>query len=146
MKMKECAYMVTKKSEAGFSFASLLLTITIVFTTLPFMAYLLEHININTHEEFISVHQFFNYVRDELIESEHYHTSHDTISYQLENGDTGTFSKYQNLVRRQVNKKGHEVYLRDVQHIQIQPVKYGIHLSITSMRGNVYEKTIILHK
>lgn len=146
MNKKECVYMATRKNEFGFSFASLLFTITIVFTTLPFVAYLLEHISYNSHQEYISVQQFFNYVRDELIESKNYHVNKDTISYQLENDDVSTFSKYQNLIRRQVNKKGHEIYLRDIQHLKIESVKYGVHLSITSIRGKTYEKTIILHE
>lgn len=141
---KKYAYMATRPSSAGYSMISMLFTISIIFISLPFVTYLLSSLSYTTHQESVSVNQFFLYVRDELIGSEKYEISQHTMSYELENGDNASITQYQNLVRRQVQGKGHEVYLRNVQQLSFKPVTYGLRISIRTLQGELYEKTLFI--
>lgn len=136
--------MVTLKNEFGFSFASILLTITLIFITLPFAAYLLDNLTYSSQQEAISVQQFVFYLRDELIQSESYKMNKSSISYKINDEEIGKISKYGDLIRRQVNNKGHEIYLRDIKDFSLESSTYGIHVVITTLSGEKYEETIIL--
>ena len=52
---------------------------------------------------------------------------------------------YKNVIRRQV-KGGHEIYLRDVQDFQIEPLPYGGKIIITMETGGIYEKNFDFYK
>lgn len=136
--------MVTHPSSAGYSMISMLFTISIIFISLPFITYLLSSLSYTSHQEAVSVNQFFLYVRDDLIESEKYEMGQHTISYELENGDNASITQYQNLVRRQVQGKGHEIYLKNVQQLSFKPVTYGLRVSVRTLQGELYEKTLFI--
>lgn len=144
--MKKHVYTDTHRNEDGFSMISMLITITIIFISLPFLTYLLSSLSYSSHQELISVNQFFLFLRDELFESSHINIDHpQSISYELDNGDLATISKYNDLIRRRVEKKGHEIYLREISELLFKETPLGIEITITTRRGEVYEKKIILY-
>src|SRR5699024_12821527 len=109
---KKHAYTVIDNNEKGFSMISMLITITIIFVTLPFFSYLLSHLSYSSHQEFLSVNQFFLFLRDELIESHRVEiVDPQSINYELRNGEIAEISKYNRIVRRRRQGKGHEVVL-----------------------------------
>lgn len=143
---KKHAYTVIDNNEKGFSMISMLITITIIFVTLPFFAYLLSHLSYTSHQEFLSVNQFFLFLRDELIESPRVEiVDPQSINYELRNGEIAEISKYNDIVRRRVQGKGHEVFLRDVKKLSLKRISNGIQVELTTKQGEIYEKQIILY-
>lgn len=142
--LKKHAYMAIVKNEKGVTMISMLIAITIIFISLPFLAYLLSSLSYSSHQELISVNQFFLFLRDELVESSQIKVANSSsIIYELENGNEVTFSKYNDLIRRQVDRKGHEIYLREVKALQFTEHPHGIVIKVTTNRGEVYEKTFM---
>src|SRR5699024_5073249 len=96
---KKHAYTVIDNNEKGFSMISMLITITIIFVTLPFFAYLLSHLSYSSHQEFLSVNQFFLFLRDELIEFPRVElVDPQSINYELRYGETEKSRKYQSIM------------------------------------------------
>lgn len=144
-KLKKNVYTAIARNEFGFSMISMLTTITIIFISLPFLAYLLNSLAYSSHQEMISTHQFFLFLRDELTESPHIEIiNSDAISYELKNGDFAEISFYNNLVRRRVEGKGHEIYLRDVDSLTFKKTSHGMLITVSTMQGESYEKQIVL--
>jgi competence protein ComGF len=137
-----------RKGEKGFTFIHLLAAITILSISLPFLAYLLNAASYNNNYNEISVQQFFQYLRNEVIQAAGYQIRpHPTALYlDLENGSTAKIEQYGNVIRRQVSGTGHEVYLRDVSQIKFRDIDYGFSLSITTSEGEQYEKSFVFYE
>lgn len=137
--------MATLKNDHGFSMVSMLAAVSLIFITLPFVAYLLSSLSYTSHYDSLSVNHFFLFLRDELIEAEDIEIKPYSIDYEVENGEIATISHYKDLVRRQVGKRGHEVYLRDVEQIIFKTASYGIRVTIITSKGDRYAKTLFIH-
>ena len=144
--MKQFVYMVINKSERGFTLLSMLITITVLFTTLPLLAHLIKSVNYSTNYDEISIQQFFQFLRNEFIMATDYHVSENRIILHLRDGKKVSFEKYQNVILRQVGGEGHDIYLRDVAEISFSSRSYGAHVAITSLQGVRYEKTIVFYE
>ncbi|MEN1970579.1 ComGF family competence protein [Lentibacillus sp. N15] len=138
--------MVTQQNESGFTFLTLLVTVTILFMILPFASYFLKSVDYPSHNQEIAVQQFFYFLRDDVLRAKEY-TVPSATQIRLINEDNTivTIEQYKDLVRRQVGKKGHEIYLRDVQTVSFEKLSYGVQVTITSLQGETYEKTIVFY-
>src|SRR5690625_4566135 len=137
-----------QKNEKGFTFLHLLVAITILSVSLPYLSYLLQAASYDNNYNEISVQQFFQYLRNDVIQSTGYRlrSSPSRINLELENGKTATFELYGNLIRRQVDGRGHEVYLRDVRQIRLKSLHYGFKLNITMAEGEIHEKIFVFYE
>jgi competence protein ComGF len=140
--------MVFLKREKGFTFLQLLIAITFLSVSLPFLGYLLNAAAYHNNYNEISVQQFFQYIRNDVIHSTGYQISSNPpqIILELEDGKTAMIEPYQDLIRRHVDGRGHEVYLRDVKEIQLDNLDYGFRLQITTSKGEEYEKSFVFYE
>ncbi len=145
-RMKKCAYMEDLNNERGFSIVSMLLVVTLLYLTIPFLAYLLQKSSFEHHYENLSVEHFFLFLRNDVLEAIDYDVQKDTLQLHLPNGKKATISIYKQDVRRQVDGKGHEIYLKDIQQLSFQQLPFGIQATVTTLRGETYEKTIIFYE
>ncbi|WP_443257925.1 competence type IV pilus minor pilin ComGF [Virgibacillus sp. L01] len=134
------------KNENAFSFLSVILTISLLFIIIPFTGYLLKGVSFTSNYDELSIQQFFYFLRDEVIESTDIKIEPTKITLHQTNGSVVTIEKYQSLIRRKVDSKGHEVFLRDVQAVNFKSTVYGFHVTITSAKGEQFEKTIIIYR
>lgn len=128
------------KNEQGFNFISLLTMITIIFLTLPFLSYALQTVKTTNNYGELAVYEFFRFIRDEMLQSHDYYIRDHTLYLLQEDNETITISKYDSLIRRQVNGRGHEIYLRGVDSFNLKEEPLGIKLIITTEEGATYEK------
>ncbi|HLR41589.1 MAG TPA: ComGF family competence protein [Virgibacillus sp.] len=144
---KNYAYMAYRKNEQGFTFFSMLVTITILFTTLPLLGFLLKSVNYSSNYDDVAVHQFFHFLQNDVTDSIGYDVRDDMITLHVpgEEEAIASIGQYKQLVRRQVDGKGHEIYLRDIKDFTITSLAYGFHVSILSLQGEHYEKTIVFY-
>lgn len=133
---------VLLKNRNGFTFISLLTALSIIAITLPITGALIQASKTFSNYEYISVYQFFLFLRDESIASSHVEIIDNKLIFHQED-DIATISSYQDVVRRQVNGKGHEIYLRNVKFINFEPLPSGIQVQVTNIEGELFEKTII---
>ncbi|WP_156290735.1 competence type IV pilus minor pilin ComGF [Oceanobacillus salinisoli] len=144
-KQKHSVFMGCLKIEKGFSYVTMLLAITIISMTLPFIGYLIQatsQLSSNYHE--LSTQQFFQFLRDELIQSTEVNIYNNKM--KLTQGETiATIEHYEDVIRRQVDGTGHEILLRDVQNADFRRSPYGITIQITNSKGEIYDKNIVFY-
>lgn len=132
----------------GFTFISMLISLTIVALTLPFIHYALSTLQLKqNYTEALSVQEFFIHLRDEIILSTSVHVANNQLYIRFTDLDdnverTALFSQYNNSIRRQVNGQGHEIYLHQVADVVFEGHSNVILLTITGESGAVYEKTL----
>ncbi len=145
-KAKQFVYTVLDKREDAFTLLSMLMIITILFTMLPLLAYLINSIAYTSSYDELSTQQFFNFLRDELMLATDYSISKNKIVLDDLEGKKVSFERYNNVILRRVDGLGHDIYLRDVQAIDFTDISYGVQVEITSLRGETYEKSIIYYE
>lgn len=132
----------------GFTLISMLVAMTILVLTLPFVYYALSALQLKqTNTEALSVQQFFIQLHYEVMSSSSVYVANNQLYIQfMERNDhterVARVSLYNNTIRRQVNGLGHEIYLRQVSDITFEEQTNAILLTITKESGEVYEKTI----
>lgn len=150
LKTKEIPSVYTDfpKNKQGFTMISSLFTLIIISLTLPLFIYLLQSTyNYTTnHEQFSIQHFFLFFLQDEMKHSTDYNISNNQLQLSSSTGDLISFQLQGELVIRKVNQKGYEVYLRNTDKIYFSPNDYGMKVSITTNKGEQYEKQIIYYE
>lgn len=75
-----------------------------------------------------------------------YKADNKKVVLDLPEGKKATLEWYNDLIQRQVDGKGFEVFLRDVKGVQFSALSYGVHVTITTLQGAHYEKTIVFYE
>lgn len=132
----------------GFTLISMLIGMTILVLTLPFVYYALSTLQLKqNYTESLSVQQFFIQLRNEVIFSTSVHVADNQLYIRfIDRNDnqekTAKFSQYNNSIRRQVNGQGHEIYLHKISNVRFEEQANAILFTITGESGAVYEKTL----
>jgi|SRR5699024_6733768 len=143
---KKFVSLAIKNDEAGMTFVSMLMAMTIFGISLPFIIFFLSQLDSPQLDEDLQVQQFFIFIRDDALMSEHVYAEDNKLFFSLDTGETAKVEQYQNLIRRQVNGRGHEIYLRNIETFIVKPVAFGNKLIITTDKGATYEKTIATYE
>ncbi|WLV23555.1 ComGF family competence protein [Aciduricibacillus chroicocephali] len=144
--------MAIPPSEHGFTFISLLLGLTFLAIAFPLLAHTLKTAKHDSYYEELSIQQFFSVLRIELAQASNVHIDSDKrkISYKLpddsETAGVAMIGQYEDLIRRQVDNLGHEIYLRGIQTVQFERLSYGLKVLIVGKGGEDYSKVIVLHE
>lgn len=146
--MKLFVSTVCQNNEKGFTFLHLLVAISVLTVSLPFLSYLLNAADYHNNYHEISVQQFFLYMRNDVIQSTGYHIRQTPpeIYLNLRDGRTARFEQYDDLIRRQVDGRGHEVYLRDIVEMELSHLDYGFQIKITTLEGETCEKAFVFYE
>lgn len=134
----------------GFTMISMLFSLTILVIALPFLTYLIKSAKHDSQYQELAIQHFFVHLRDDLITARTLSVTPQSIYFTIKHTDgseeTGSISQYKNLVRRQINQQGHEVYLRDIEQILFEKTAHGVKVIVSSLEGEQYEKIITLYK
>ncbi|GEN87395.1 competence type IV pilus minor pilin ComGF [Oceanobacillus sp. FSL W8-0428] len=135
-------------SAHGFTLISMLIAMTILVLTLPFVYYALSTLQIKqTYTESLSIQQLFTQLRNDIISSTSAHIADNQLYIRfIDQSDniekTARFSQYNNSIRRQINGQGHEIYLHQVSNVVFEEQSNAIFLTITMESGEFYEKIL----
>ncbi|MBU5594774.1 prepilin-type N-terminal cleavage/methylation domain-containing protein [Amphibacillus sp. MSJ-3] len=135
-------FISSQSNEHGFTLIEMLISFSILSFLLLITPTIWTYLNYQPQTERFSVHQFFHVITDEVQLYQVLGDSHDSLSLQTIDQKHILISKYKDTIRRQVNRAGHEVLMRDVQSFE---VKYFDHYLVIKLRlksGNLYEKVI----
>jgi len=143
---KKFVYMAINLRERGFTLLSTLLIILIISITMPLLTSLLSSISYSTNDDTFSIQHFFYFLRNDLLAAVDYKVEHNKLFLDLPSKKTAMIEKYGSVIRRQIDGKGHEIYLRDVKELTFKPKSYGVYTKVTSIQGEIYEKTIIFYE
>src|SRR5690625_7047138 len=103
--MMNFAYMERAKNNAGFTFISLLITLIIIFTTLPLLVQLTKTVSYRTNYNELSIQQFYHYLRDDLIEATAFQVSEHSLELLLQDDNTARSEEHTS----ELQSRGHLV-------------------------------------
>ncbi|MFC2948180.1 competence type IV pilus minor pilin ComGF [Virgibacillus sediminis] len=138
--------MELRKNDSGFTFLNMFFTLAIIAASLPFLSHLVTYSQPNDHLDELSVQQFFRFVRNDLINSVDYALTSDSLYLTLVDGTVATIETYQDSIRRRVEGKGHELYLRNMETLEFSEAEQGISVTVRSLEGNTYEKILVFYE
>lgn len=146
-KKKKHAYSGTLSNQKGFTLLSILLAISILFITIPFLEYVTKSLDYTTNYTDLSFYQLFHFMRDDIIRSTDYTIGDQVISLHSLAGTMVTYEKYQDIIRRRVNGEGHEVFIqKNIEDLTFEKISYGVKAIITTTDGAVYEKKFTIYQ
>lgn len=144
-KEKHFVYTVISKSEQGFTLLSMLAMLTILFTVLPLLAYITKSVTYDSLYDEASIQQFYQFLRDEMLLATDYSVGKNKLTLDTSDRKKISFTRYKQQILRQVDRQGHDIYLRDIEEIVFKELPYGIQVEIISLEGKQYEKTIVFY-
>lgn len=136
-------YMEWRNNELGITLISHLLRLVIILITLPIIVFSINNIKVLPLSESLKVQQFFFILQLEAYTAKNVYTSNNQLFFTLSTGETAQFHNYQDVIRRQVQGRGHEIYLRDVKSLMTTELPYGVHVQVTTLKGDTYERTLV---
>lgn len=147
MRKKNHVYSGTLVNQKGFTLLSMLLTISILFMTVPFLEYVTKSLSYTTNYTDLSFYQLFHFIRDDILRSTDFTIEDQTISLNSIDGTTISYERYQKIIRRQVDGTGHEVFIQDnIEDLSFEKISYGVKAIIKTTDGVVYEKNFNVYQ
>lgn len=133
-------YVSMIKHRQGFTLAEVLLSLTVLMTALLILVPLLNQLRPEDWNADWSSHQFSQLLQEELNDATHIQTHENILSLTNREKETVTIEQYQNVVRRRVSGKGHEVWLYDINNIKFSSLPGSLRLHIEFKGGETFEK------
>lgn len=86
-------------------------------------------------------------MRDDIIRSTDFAIENQTISLTAIDGTNVTYEKYNDIIRRQVDGTGHEVFIqKNIKDLSFEKISYGVKAIITTTDGAIYEKKFTIYQ
>lgn len=143
---KKYVYTEWRNDERGVTYISLLFGLLVISLFVPIIQILWTHFTVEPLKDDIKIQQFYILLRNEMLQAKSVTHDERVIYLQLETDELATISQYKDVIRRQVDGKGHEIYLRNVANFKLIPHNYGVNVQVESSEGNKYEKTIAFYE
>ncbi|WP_440895845.1 competence type IV pilus minor pilin ComGF [Amphibacillus sp. Q70] len=141
-KLNKQLFISSQSTEDGFTLIEMLISFSIMFFILLITPTLWQYLDHQPQTERFSVDQFFHAVSDEVQLNQLLEQSTYSLSLQSTDQKHILLSKYNDTIRRQVNRTGHEILLRDVQTFEVDYHDQYLIIQLKMKSGNVYEKII----
>lgn len=131
-----------KSPESGFTLIEVMIALSLLIFILLVTPPIWESFDYQNQTERFSVYQLFHFVSDEIHINQAVEVASNQLIITTRSDDQIYISQYGGNIRRQVNRTGHEVLLRDVDVFEVEQIKNYILITITMESGNQYEKII----
>ncbi|WP_079708510.1 competence type IV pilus minor pilin ComGF [Paraliobacillus ryukyuensis] len=129
-----------QKNENGFSLVEVFISLMVISSILLFIPTFYKLLDQRHFTDTYSARQFFHFLNDEIqANSYDYHTSN-SIHFISPNDENISVSLYGSSIRRQVNRKGQEILIRDITNFTVKPTKTGIQVLIRLKEGDRFAK------
>lgn len=128
-----------KHQEGGFTLISTLIALTMVLISLPLLYHLLYEVKSLTELE-LSPYKFMMFITDDIHRADVILAKDNKLHFYLPSGEVAIIEQYDQLIRRKVNNRGHEIYLRDIVLFETNHLETGVQVKIELKDGEQYEK------
>ncbi|WP_089738577.1 competence type IV pilus minor pilin ComGF [Gracilibacillus ureilyticus] len=140
---KQFVFTVTNRKDAGFTLISLIVTMAIIMTVLLFSAQLLHTALLQDRSSDFKTLQFFHFLEEELFMASQYYIDNNKLVFITDSDEKVTYSQYNDVIRRQVNGRGHEIILRNVEKVLMNRLEgEKLLLIVETEGGQRFEKIL----
>src|SRR5699024_1969959 len=113
---KSFVYTEYIKTEQGTTFISILISLVSIVITTPLVIHFLTYIHVSEADEDLPIQHFLIFLRNDVLSATDVSMDgNNRIYFHLQDGKIARVEQYKNMIRRRVDEKGHEVYLRDIE-------------------------------
>lgn len=133
------------RNEKGFTFVEMLVTFSILIVILSFITPFLGVVFRDNSDQFNKLEWqiLIQQMKMEIREAKDITISNNgSVFYTNETGDSISFEKYNDKIRRRVNLKGHEVLLQQISDVRFEPRPNGFLISVLTVDGKTYQAII----
>jgi len=138
------------QNEQGYTFLNMLLSFivyAIIISSLSMVFhFLMSHSQHSYDLKPFEWELFTVQLHRELKDATDIQVKDEQLSFKNKLGEIVTVQQYKNLIRRQVNGKGHEIYLFRVKDIELNKIEDGIKIKVFSNFGKDYEHIFRIFK
>ncbi|MGG3889236.1 competence type IV pilus minor pilin ComGF [Metabacillus fastidiosus] len=138
-------YVYQHSNDCGYTLVNLLFSLivySIIISSLFIMFHILnDQTKRSTDLKAYEWENFINQMQREMNIAEELTVEENTIKYKNILGETVSIHQYKNLIRRQVNGKGHEIFLLKVKNVQFMKLAIGVNIHVISESGKDYNFT-----
>ena len=134
---------INKPGQEGFTLLEALFILFVSLTMMMFIPGLIKLMNdqhFNPHEPEL----FFYQLNQEVREAMTFKIKQNDLILNLANGEQITIEKYGSVIRRQVNGRGHEVFLQNVKNVSFYRRNHGVKVVVNMKNGEVIQKRLSL--
>lgn len=128
-----------RKREQGFTLVSTLISLSLVLISLPLIYELLYEVKKISKLE-ITPYKFMLFIKEDIHRSEQLIAKDNKLYFYLSTDEVAVIEQYGDLIRRRVDNRGHEIYLRDIVKFETDNLDYGVKVTIRLKDGEKYEK------
>lgn len=143
---KRKKYVYPHFNNSGYTLVNLLFSLIVYMIIVSSLFTMFYILNIQTrHSNDLKAYEWENFIvqmQRELNVADELIVNGNSIQYKNVLGEIVSIHQYKNLIRRQVDGKGHEIFLLKVKRIQFQKAMTGIDIHIVTEAGKEYEFTI----
>src|SRR5699024_8983237 len=125
---------------------SALVSLSIIVMMLPFFSMTLKLMQNNHHEYTIDVEHFFTFLRDDIIDATDIRVSNSTLTLHLSTNKVASYSLYEQVFRRQIQNKGHEIYIRNIKDVHFTLNDHSILVELKTTNGEHYTKEFLRYE
>ncbi|PAE16773.1 hypothetical protein CHH91_05860 [Virgibacillus sp. 7505] len=126
----------------GFTLLEAIIALGILILILVSVPPLLTPLVQDTKSEAVSVRQALHFISMEVHKGVAVNTAEDKLYIQDQQGRTAVFEQYKDMIRRQVDEKGHEIYLHHIEDLEFNQDDSSIVITVKGKEGLSYEKRI----
>ncbi|MFP7253287.1 competence type IV pilus minor pilin ComGF [Terribacillus goriensis] len=126
----------------GFTLLEAIIALGILILILVSVPPLLTPLVRDTKSEAVSVRQALHFISMEVHKGVAVNTAEDKLYIQDQQGRTAVFEQYKDMIRRQVDEKGHEIYLHHIEDLEFNQDDSSIVITVKGKEGLSYEKRI----
>lgn len=120
-----------------------LFIISIVVLLFPFVLAYIKPVEQNKLQA-KEVELFFMQTSREIHNAVNIYLQNHHLVVVLSNGDRASYEHYNNIIRRRVNNRGHEVLLQNIESVRYEIHEKLVTIHIEGKRGEQYERTFTL--
>lgn len=126
----------------GFTLLEAIIALGIMIMILVSVPPLLTPLVQDTTSEAVSVRQALHFISMEVHKGVAVNTTENKLYIQDQQGRTAIFEQYKDMIRRQVDEKGHEIYLHHIENLEFIQDDSSIVITVKGKEGLSYEKRI----
>src|SRR5699024_11379104 len=123
-----------------FSLINSLISLYLILVSLLLMYHLVYEVKSTSKFE-LSPYKFIVFIEADIHRSKQMIAKDNALHFYLPNDEIAVIEQYGELIRRKVDNRGHEIYLRNVTNFQTENLEHGVKISIKLKNGEKYEKT-----
>lgn len=124
----------------------MMLAIALLGIIFPLIGYTYQAVHIPSITGELDVYHFFLFLQEDVRNAEEINVLSSQLYLEpIDEAGVAVIKQHQDVIHRQVNGRGHEIYLRDIQNLSFVEKSYGVDVTVTMMEGDTYEKTIVFY-